>query len=1522
LTEENLFHAALEKPPSERTAFLERECAGHPQLRSAVEALLAAHGAPGRHPLDQPPPAPGEATDHPEGQPSRNAPLQSTADYSQPVAGGSVIAGRYALLEKIGEGGMGEVWVARQAEPVKRKVALKLIRLGMDSRAVIQRFEQERQALALMDHPHIAKVFDGGITNEGRPFFVMELVNGLPLTKFCDEAKLGIRERLELFVPICQAVQHAHQKGIVHRDLKPSNILVTLLDGRPIPKVIDFGVAKATGGKLTDQTLSTQFGAVVGTFEYMSPEQAGYSAADVDTRADIYSLGVVLYELLTGLKPFDDKRLREAALDEMIRIIREEEPSKPSTRLSTDAAFPSLAAVRQIEPARLTKLLRGELDWVVMKCLEKQRDRRYETASALAREVQHYLADETVEARPPSTAYRFRKFLRRHKGPVLATSIVFLALVGGVIGTTLGLVEAKRQEGLAIEAQQKESRRATSESTARRDEKAQREKAERQTAIAASALKQESAAKQSEAKERLKAERQLRIATAERLAATSHAKRPQSPSVSLALAIESARATQIDEECLLPSSHQALLDALGEIGGLPLVGHNDVIDSVAITSDGHWIVTASKDHTVRVWDLTAENPAANSRILFGDSTGVSAAAVSADSRWIAAADSSGIRIWDLTATNRAAEPRILYGDQGTLALKLVITNDGRRIVGADLDGSARLWDIAEPLARPRILTGHRGPITCAAVSSDDHWLVTGSNDATLRVWDLTSIDPGVEPRVLTGHTESITSIAISPDNRWLVTGSEDQSARVWDLVGGDSGAMPRVLAGHQRSIGCVGISPNGRWIVTGAENTRVWDLTAEDPTVDPSVLNEHRSAVRSIAFSHDSRTLVTASWDKTAMVWDITSTNPAAKFRLAGHSSEVDCVAISPDGRWVVTGGRDNVPRVWDLRAEKLAVNPLVVRVERPHIQSVAVSPDGRWMVVAGEEARVWNLKARNPLASSRLLEGYHGMVQCLAISPDSGSVVAGCHDNSVRIWGLGLNLRNRNPRVLTGHSGLIFDITVSPDARWIVTGGADKSARLWDSRAEDPASMSRVLGEHRRTVTRVKISPDSRWAVTLDGAAHLWDLKSEDPSARPHVLTDGPLTMIQCAAISPDSRWIATGSADGIVRVWDLTSPDPAANPLLFPRHQAGIYAVGFSPDGRWLATGSADKTARVWDFAGANPAANPRILPGHLAVIRHVGFSPDSRWIFTGSDDRTARIWDLAAANPGLTSRVLHGHGSSVSGLVIAPDGRRCITWSYDRRARIWHWQWDDLVELSGEVGRNLGLEEWQEYFPNEPYRKTFRGLPVPGAPERAAEYLLRGRARLLRLEPDSAREDFTAAIRVDPTMADAYAERGNLFFSRGDLDKALNDCNEAVRVSPRLYEALILRSGIWVRKGTLDKGLADLIDAIQLAPNNSIAYLHRAKIYSSAADPRFRNGNQAIADGKKACELTNWRNGASIAILAAAFAEAGNFEDAIKWQTNALELTPEGFDELRSEFQQQLELYRAGKPYRDPGIANTDR
>jgi serine/threonine protein kinase len=380
------------------------------------------------------------------------SPDSGTASYDpSPESSGPIISGRYKLLQKIGEGGFGVVYLAEQREPVQRTVAVKVIKPGMDSAQIIARFEQERQALALMDHPNIAKVLDGGTTNENRPFFVMELVRGIPVTKFCDDQKLPPRQRLRLFIPICQAIQHAHQKGIIHRDLKPSNVLVTLHDGNPVPKVIDFGVAKALHQRLTERTMFTEIGALIGTPEYMSPEQAGVNPLDIDTRSDVYSLGVLLYELLTGSTPLDRERLRRAAFEEMLRLIRDSEPVKPSTRISMIAELPSIAALRQVEPKKLRHLLRGDLDWVVMKAIDKDRNRRYETANGFALDIQRYLNDEPVLAGPPSTSYRVLKFLRRNRRAVLAAAAALLLLVAGIVGTSIGLVRslaAERREAL------------------------------------------------------------------------------------------------------------------------------------------------------------------------------------------------------------------------------------------------------------------------------------------------------------------------------------------------------------------------------------------------------------------------------------------------------------------------------------------------------------------------------------------------------------------------------------------------------------------------------------------------------------------------------------------------------------------------------------------------------------------------------------------------------------------------------------------------------------------------------------------------------------------------------------------------------------------------------------------------------------------------------------------------------------------------------------------------------------------
>jgi serine/threonine protein kinase len=443
---EAVFFAALAKvDPAERAAYLNEACGADVDLRRRVNRLLEAH--------------PQVGSFLQEGAAVVPAPLVAegpglgggaTVDLPLVTERAGTVIGPYKLLQQIGEGGMGTVFMAEQTQPVQRKVALKVIKPGMDSRQVIARFEAERQALAVMDHVNIARVFDAGATESGRPYFVMELVHGVPITKYCDDNCLTPRQRLELFMPVCQAIQHAHQKGIIHRDIKPSNVMITLYDGKPVPKVIDFGVAKATEQKLTERTLFTQYGTMVGTLEYMSPEQAEISALGVDTRSDIYSLGVLLYELLTGTTPLSHKQVKEAAFAEILRMIKEEEPPKPSTRLSESGeALASISAQRHMEPAKLTKLVRGELDWIVMKTLEKDRNRRYESPSSLARDIERYLHDEPVQACPPSAWYRFRKLARRNKVAFAMASVAAVALLAlamaGVFAYRNQLAEEQRQ---------------------------------------------------------------------------------------------------------------------------------------------------------------------------------------------------------------------------------------------------------------------------------------------------------------------------------------------------------------------------------------------------------------------------------------------------------------------------------------------------------------------------------------------------------------------------------------------------------------------------------------------------------------------------------------------------------------------------------------------------------------------------------------------------------------------------------------------------------------------------------------------------------------------------------------------------------------------------------------------------------------------------------------------------------------------------------------------------------------------
>ncbi|QDU83151.1 Serine/threonine-protein kinase PknB [Planctomycetes bacterium Pla163] len=523
-------------PAARRETMIERACGDDAELLREVRALAGGDGAAGA-----PVPAAG-----PPGGPAAE------------VAGQRI--DHYILVEPIGEGGMGTVWLAEQTEPVQRNVALKIIKLGMDTREVIARFAAERQALAVMDHPNIAKVLDAGATDGGRPYFVMEYIEGVPIVEHCDRAQLDTTARLELFTEVCGAIQHAHQKGLVHRDIKPSNVLVALQDGAPVPKVIDFGIAKATEGDGDAETLLTQVGQVIGTPAYMAPEQAERGGLDIDTRADIYSLGVLLYELLTGTTPFDIATLVQSGYDEMMRAIREVEPPKPSTRLSSlGETGTRTAQLRRVGLKELRSQLSGDLDWIVMRCLEKDRERRYESATALAEDVRRHLADEPVTAGPPSARYRFAKFVKRNRAQVVAAAIVLVVLVAGMVGTTWGLVwaldERDRADAAATQAQLATAAEAEQRAAAQESERRAVAEAERATLAREAEAEQRAAAQESEARAVAEAERATQ-AEAEALA--------RAEELETVAAFQTAQLNGIDVQAMGAQLREALLAAVPE----------------------------------------------------------------------------------------------------------------------------------------------------------------------------------------------------------------------------------------------------------------------------------------------------------------------------------------------------------------------------------------------------------------------------------------------------------------------------------------------------------------------------------------------------------------------------------------------------------------------------------------------------------------------------------------------------------------------------------------------------------------------------------------------------------------------------------------------------------------------------------------------------------------------------------------------------------------------------------------------
>jgi len=1135
---EVIFFAALEKgSPEERAAYLDEACATDPDCRRRVEKMLAAQAQAGSF-LESP-----------------AAALSATTDQSIAECPGSAI-GPYKLLQQIGEGGMGTVFMAEQTEPVRRKVALKIIKAGMDSRQVIARFEAERQALAMMDHVNIARVFDAGATAAGRPYFVMELVHGVPITKYCDDNHLTPRQRLELFVPVCKAIQHAHQKGIIHRDVKPSNVMVTLYDGKPVPKVIDFGVAKATEQKLTERTLFTQYGTMVGTLEYMSPEQAEMSALGVDTRSDIYSLGVVLYELLTGSTPLTHKRLMEAPYGEILRMIREEEPPKPSTRLSESGeTLASISAQRKTEAAKLSKLVRGELDWIVMKTLEKDRNRRYETASGFAADMQRYLNDEPVQACPPSARYRFRKFARRNKR-ALATAaslgVMLLVAVGAVVASALWAADQAKAR-LKVEAADKKELERNLYLT--------------NIALAERELSDNNPGRALELLERCPEDlREWEWDYLKRLR--------QGPPVTLSLGGRLDRpdlAFSPDGRRLATPSGKKDIKVWDGATGQPvasLEGHDDGVLRLAFSPDGRWLASTSEDKTVKVWDTTTWKLV----ITFTEhKQSVHGVAFSPDSRLLASAGhddkvyvwnaATGAKLYDLPGNFRKDRP-----------VHVAFSPNGRFLASGSVGNTVKVWDVRTGDVVHSLL-GHTKEIYSVAFSADGRLLASAGWDNKVTVWDTTTWREAFAVQAV--FLGSPWRVEFSPDGRLLAlsdNGSEGV-VKVYDVTTGDLALGP--LA-HSTRVASITFSPNSQRLASaGFDRTvKLWDLATGQEVL---TLRGHKDLVTHVLFDPSGRRLASASEDGTVKIWDATPLDEIPEpgtWTLRGHTGVVYSVAFSPDRPFLASGSVDNTVKVWDAQTYRL------IHTLRDHTEGVwgvAFSRDGLLATASADKTvRLWDAATGLLI---RPFTKFDGGIRRVALSPDGRRLATSDRFQMVQVW----DTTAENPLFLLpghegqGHRGQVWGVTFSPDGKFLATAGVDKTVKLWDADGQLVRTFPvHANPGHTSRVHVVAFSPDGKLLASggADQTVKVWDTATGEELRN----LSGHTHYVFGVAFSPNGKYLASASWTE-VKVWDLSSDREVTT---LGGLAGSIWSVAFSPDGQRLAAGGGYKSKgeiKIWD-------------------------------------------------------------------------------------------------------------------------------------------------------------------------------------------------------------------------------------------------------------------------------------------------------------------------------------------------------
>ena len=1029
--------------------------------------------------------------------------LEATTSLSSIIEQPGGWIGEYKLLSVLGEGGMGIVYFARQDKPIRRHVALKLIKPGMDSKTVIARFEAERQTLALLDHPNIAHVYDAGTTESGRPYFVMEYIKGLSITEYCDCHKLTIEDRLQLFLKVCHAVQHAHQKGIIHRDIKPSNILISNLDDEPVPKIIDFGVVKALAQSLTERTLVTEQGQLFGTPEYMSPEQADEASKDIDTRSDIYSLGVVLYQLLAGALPFDSDTLREGGVNHFRRVICEQEPETPGTRLKNmGEEAETVAQKRQTNTTSLTKRLHRELEWIPLKAMRKDRTRRYRSAAEFADDIENYLRGAPLIAGPESMTYRIGKFVQRHRSVAIAVSSVAAVLILATLISTISYILAVQSREIAEE----------------RTEDYRRLLYVNQVSLAHSAYREAD----------IDRTRSLLSScpTDLRDFAWSYLWRlcqviPQTPTIQHQQAVNEVVFSPTAEMLATASGKTIRLwDASTRILQATLEGHTDIVKSLAFSPDGTLLVSGGADRPAILWDVATRKKNAmlieqmdiyeyvslafsgSGRIiavafrvkglsvkviLWDVKTGESVSlplpqqsdnrifdvAFSPDDKLLAGTSVQKTFLWDIASRQRIA----IFGGHGAHVNSTAFMPDGRTMATTGNDGILVFWDIT---TRKKLdsINVHSAPVLSMAISPDGALLATGSADSTIRLWDTNTRQ---ETTRLRGHSSEVRSLAFSPEGTSLASASKDGTVKLWEPT-------PRpdseTLVGHNRIVHGIVFSPDSKWLIStsyGAPAVKMWDV-GSGLDLSSALGNPPIDIALCVDISPDGKTLAIGSND--LMLWDMAGKKQIDT--LAHPNNNVNCAVFSPDGKTLATQTFNNTFKLWNVATLRELIS---FEGYGSHYGAIEFSPDGRKLAVprnADQAITLWDvsvLQSYRGESPEAILTGHSEEINAVAFSPDGVSLASGSDDTTIILWDL---TTGHKIVTLTGHTSNVHCLAFSPDGRTLASGGNDGTVRLWNLLLHEQVL---VLEGHRSAIWDIAFSPDGNTLASssFDGTIKLW---------------------------------------------------------------------------------------------------------------------------------------------------------------------------------------------------------------------------------------------------------------------------------------------------------------------------------------------------------------------------------------------------------------------------------------------------